>query len=64
MGATTVQAVTDLKHLNVKGQVEFDYTVVDDDAELLSYDDALGVNISWIKKCLITGVEGPVPWPE
>lgn len=64
MGASTVQVVTDLKYLNTKGQVDFDYTVVDDDAELVSYNGSLSVNILWIKKCLITGIEGPVPWPE
>ncbi|GJJ16095.1 hypothetical protein Clacol_010374 [Clathrus columnatus] len=63
MGASVVQAVTQLKY--VKGQTKFDYTVVDDDgAEVLSYNGAPGVNISWIKKCLITGIEGPVPWPD
>ncbi|GJJ12745.1 hypothetical protein Clacol_006990 [Clathrus columnatus] len=49
MGASVVQAVTQLKY--VKGQTKFDYTVVDDDgAEVLSYNGAPGVNISWIKK--------------
>lgn len=64
MGASHVQAVTDVDRVNSKGPQDFDYTVVDDGDELLQYKDAIAVNVSWLKKCLVTGVEGPFPWPD
>jgi hypothetical protein len=64
MGALYVQAVTEIDRVNARGQHDFDYTVVDDGEALIKYKDAAAVNVSWIKKCLVTGVEGPVPWPD
>ena len=64
MGASYVQAVTEVARVNVKGSHDFDYTVVDDDEALVEYKDAVAVNVSWLKKCLVTGIEGPVPWPD
>ncbi|KAF8587431.1 hypothetical protein K439DRAFT_825285 [Ramaria rubella] len=64
MGASFVQAVTEITLVNVNGSQSFDYTVVDDGQDLVEYQDAQAVNVSWIKKCLVTGIEGPIPWPD
>ena len=63
MGAAYVEAVTDLNRIT-RRTGSFSYTVVDDDEPLVTYRDAASVNVSWIKKCLFTGIEGPVPWPD
>ena len=64
MGASYVQAVTELSRINARGPHNFDYTVVDDGEALVEYRDAVAVNVSWLKKCLVTGIEGPIPWPD
>ena len=64
MGASYVQAVTETARVNVKGPQDFHYTVVDDGEEVIPYGDAVAVNVSWLKKCLVTGIEGPIPWPD
>ncbi|KAF8511951.1 hypothetical protein BU17DRAFT_54303 [Hysterangium stoloniferum] len=64
MGASYVQAAVDVSRVSNRGAQKFDYIVVDDGEELVSYGDAAAVNVSWIKKCLFTGVEGPTPWPD
>lgn len=64
MGASYVQAVTEVGRINVKGSHDFDYTVVDDGEALVEYKNAIPVNVSWLKKCLVTGIEGPIPWPD
>ncbi|KIJ41195.1 hypothetical protein M422DRAFT_172493 [Sphaerobolus stellatus SS14] len=63
MGASHVQVVTDISYVSMKSIEEFDYTVVDEGVELISHGESRAVDISWIKKCVIAGVEGPVPWP-
>lgn len=64
MGASKVEAVTDIKQVSSKELRTFDYVIVQDTADVHDLRGVTVATVTWIKECLISSRIVPTNWTQ
>jgi len=64
MGASRVEAVTDIKLVPSKELQKFDYIIVKDPAGMEDSEEMTVASVNWVKECLISSRIVPRDWTQ
>ncbi|KIO13688.1 hypothetical protein M404DRAFT_993230 [Pisolithus tinctorius Marx 270] len=64
MGASKVEAITDIKQVSSKELRSFDYVIVKDTADVEDLGAVTVATVTWVKECLISSRVVPTNWTQ